>query len=371
MMMKRVSYSRRAGLLPVSLALTALVLALAGPVAAAEFDAEKYFKGKTITLVVDFKPGGGTDTQARYFASNWGRFIPGNPKVKVTNLFPNPSGVNYMAKTKPDGLTLSFLASPNVGVELVNPQVDFENAKLTRIGAHAKRDVSLLVRGTLPYDSLLEARGGKAPITLAEPISSIKKLDGKLLAIGMLAMWMDAPLKIVPVARSGTGDTLLLLERGDINAWIAGSQWYQLPKLRPGWLKDGYLKPIAYMGNPEVPASPNSETEMTVPNAYTWLTDEQKEIWEGIYLPEVISGKNIVGPPDMPAEVTQVLRDAYADAVNDPAFAEGLEKIQGEPPSLIRGEDLQRMIVKSTVAFKKQLPHYEKIRQQVFDLYFK
>jgi hypothetical protein len=365
-MMKSMFHARRVGFLSAYFALTALVLVLAGP-AAAEFDAEKYFKGKTITLVVDFKPGGGTDTQARYFASNWGKFIPGNPKIKVTNLFPNPSGMNYMAKSKPDGLTLSFAAAASVGIELRNPKVDFVNAELTRIGAHAKRDVSLLVRGTVPYDSLKEARGGKTPITLAESLSGVEDLPGKILAVGMLAMWMDAPLKIVPVARSGTGDTLLLLERGDVNAWIAGSQWYQLPKLRPGWFKDGYLKPIAYMGNPEVPASPNSETEMTVPNAYTWLTDEQKEIWEGIYLPEVISGKNIAGPADMPAELTDVLRDAYATAVNDPEFAKGLEKIQGEPPSLIRGEDLQRMISKSTVAFKKQLPHYEKIRQQVFD----
>jgi tripartite-type tricarboxylate transporter receptor subunit TctC len=56
-------------------------------VTAAEFDAEQYFKGKTINLVVDFKPGGGTDLQARYFASNWGRYIPGHPKIKVSNLF--------------------------------------------------------------------------------------------------------------------------------------------------------------------------------------------------------------------------------------------------------------------------------------------
>jgi tripartite-type tricarboxylate transporter receptor subunit TctC len=321
--------------------------------------------------VVDFKPGGGTDTQARYFAANWGKFIPGNPRIKVTNLFPNPAGMNYMAKTKPDGLTLSFVASPNVGVELVNPQVDFENAKLTRIGSHAKRDMSLLVRGTVPYDSLREARGGKTPIIMASALTGVDDLDGKQLGIGMLAMWMEAPLRIIALPGGGTSKELLQLERGDTNAWIAGSQWYQLPKLRPGWLKDGYLKPIAYLGNPEVPASPNSEIEMPVPNAYTWLNEEQREIWEGIFLPEVLCGKNIVGPADMPAELTQVLRDAYADAVNDPEFAQGLEKIQGEPPSLIRGEDLQRMIVKSTAAFKKQLPRYEEIRQQVYDYTFK
>lgn len=367
--MKHMEYRRRLGVRPLS-ALLALVLTLAGnsgSAVAAEFDAEKHFKGKTITLVTDFKPGGGTDLQARYFAANWGKFIPGNPKIVVTNLFPNPAGMNYVWKSEPDGLTLDFVASPNVGREILEPTAKFENAKFTRIGAHARRDVFLLGRGTLPYNSLQEAKGSKEPIVVAEPIGKAEKLDGKLLGVAMLAMWLDAPLKVAPVARSGTSDTLLLLERGDVNGWIAGSVWHELPKLRPGWFKSGYLKPIANMGNPDLPPSANGEIGMSLPNAITWLNDEQKEIWEGVYLPEVISGKNIIGPPNMPAEITKTLRDAYANAVNDPEFAKGLEKIQGEPPSLIRGEDLQRMIDKATVSFKKQAPRVKEIRQQVFD----
>jgi hypothetical protein len=43
---------------------------LAPPAVAADFDAAKHFKGKSIRLVVDFKPGGGTDVQARY-ARRW------------------------------------------------------------------------------------------------------------------------------------------------------------------------------------------------------------------------------------------------------------------------------------------------------------
>ncbi|MFT5539873.1 MAG: hypothetical protein ACI82H_001397, partial [Alphaproteobacteria bacterium] len=87
---------------------------------AAEFDAAKHFKGKTIRLILDFKPGGGTDLQARYFAANWGKFLPGNPRLTVSNLFPKPSGRNYTWKSKPDGLTLGFISSPDVGIELVD-----------------------------------------------------------------------------------------------------------------------------------------------------------------------------------------------------------------------------------------------------------
>jgi tripartite-type tricarboxylate transporter receptor subunit TctC len=348
-------------------ALLLIAASVAGPCAAADFDAEKHFKGKTIKLVVDFKPGGGTDVQARYFAANWGKFIPGNPKMAVTNLFPNPSGRNYTWRSAPDGLTLSFVASPGVGDELVEPTAEFQSGKFTQIGSHAQRDVVFLVRGTVPYKSLQEAKGGKTPLTLAEPVGSADDLSGKLLAIGMLAMWLDVPLRIAPVARSGTADALLMLERGDINSWMADSQWFALTKLRAGWFKSGYIKPLAEMGHPDSPLPANSEIAMSLPNAITWLNDEQKEVWKGIFLPEVIHGKAIIGPPNMPGEIAKALRDTYATAVSDPAFGEGLEKIQGQPAFLMRGENLQDLVADATKSFKEQLPRYNEIRQQVYD----
>ncbi len=352
-------------------ALALVVLGFAGSAGAAEFNAAKYFRGKTIRLVVDFKPGGGTDLQARYFAANWGKFVPGNPNFEVNNLFPNPSGRNYVWKSKPDGLTLSFVASASIGREMVDPTAKFVTAEFTQLGSHAKRDVVLLVRGTVPYNSIPEARGGKHQITLAEPIGRPEDLTGKLLAVGMLSMWYDVPLKIVTVARSGTADTLLMLERGDVNGYLAGSQWYSLPKLRPGWFAKGYLKPIAEMGHPDSPAIPNSEIKMPVPNAITWLNDEQKALWRGIVLPEVLAGKGIAGPPKMPKEITKALRAAYVKALVDKKFTAGLLRIQNQPVALIPGAKMQKLMVQYTKAFKKQLPQYKKVRQQVYDRFFK
>ena len=353
----------------VSAAIFAVATFLGG--SALALDAEKHFAGRTIRLIVDFKPGGGTDLQARYFAAHWGKFIPGNPRLRVSNIFPNPAGRNFVWKSKADGLTLNFVASAGVGTELVDPSAKFEIAKFVQIGSHAKRDVVLLARGTLPYNSLREANGSKAQLILAEPIAAPTDLDGKLLATGMLAMWLDAPLKIATVARSGTADTLLMLERGDVNGYIAGSQWYALPKLRPGWFKTGYLKPIADLGHPDSPSIPNSEIKMTLPNAYTWLTPEQKELWEGIVLPEVISGKGITAPPGLPAEITTALRSSYEKAVTDAGFVAGLEKVQGQPVAFIGGAKMQQLVEKATVAFKKQLPNMKEVRKQVYDRYFR
>lgn len=351
-------------------ALCSLVIGLisASPVLA--FDAAKHFAGQTIRLVVDFKPGGGTDIQARYFAAHWSKFIPGEPRIRVTNLFPNPAGRNYVWKSKADGLTMSFVASAATGMEMLEQDAKFEVAKFTQIGSHAKRDVVLLGRGTVPYNSLRDAKGTKVPLLLAESATSVQDLDSKLLATGLLALWLDVPLKIVTVARAGTSDSLLMLERGDITGYIAGSQWYALPRLRPGWFKTGYLKPLADLGHPDTPAVPNSEIQMTVANAYSWLTPEQQDIWRGTVLPGIIYGKAIVGPPDMPPEITEVLRQSYETAVKDPAFAAGLEKIQGQPVLFLHGARMQSMMAEATVSFKKYLPKIQVLREQVYSRYF-
>lgn len=335
--------------------------------AAVDPDVAKHFKGKTIRLVVDFKPGGGTDIQARYFASVLGKFIPGNPRIIVTNLFPNPAGQSFVWKSASDGLTLSFLATAGIGREIADPDLEFTAEGFTWIGSHAQRDVILLVRGNVPYNSLPEARGGKMPIRIADTISGIDDLSGKLLGVGLLAMWFDLPLHIANVARLGSSDALVMIERGDVNGYIAGSHWYSLPTLRPGWLRDGYLKPLLDLGHPESTTSPNRETKMTVPNVVTYMNDEQRKIWSAVYLPEVLTGKAIAGPANMPPPVTKALRDAYANALSDPEVNAQLAKLQGQPVAVIRGERMQELVTESSLTFKRSVTVYNDLRKQVYD----
>jgi tripartite-type tricarboxylate transporter receptor subunit TctC len=359
-----------------ALGATTLLLAIGGgarqQATAAEFDAEKYFKGKTITLVLDFKPGGGTDTEARFFAANWGKFIPGNPKITVTNLFPKPSGHNYVWKAKPDGLTLCFLGSPGIGDEITDKNAEFTSkAGYTFIGSHQKRDVSLISSGKVPFNSLKEASGGSVPITVADSLGSEDELNGKLFGTALLAHWFNVPFKVFTVARSGSSDGLLMLERGDVNTHIAGSLWYSLPRTRPGWFKNNVVKVIADMGYPEAPMLANSEISMPVPNVVTWMNEEQRAIWGGVYLTEVLYGNGISGPPNMPPEVTEALRDSYAKALRDPKFAQDLERIQDQPISHLPGEKMQQLVKDSTESFKKSLPVFKQLRAEVYHHYFK
>src|SRR2546421_8731202 len=68
-------------------------------------------KGKTVTMIVGFAAGGGTDLSGRLIASFLGKYLPGEPNV-VTQNVPGAEGMNAMnffaLQVKPDGLTLTM-----------------------------------------------------------------------------------------------------------------------------------------------------------------------------------------------------------------------------------------------------------------------
>ena len=86
-------------------------LVLAGLATAAKADAvEDFYKGKTITLVVGFTPGGGYDLNGRAVARFIGKHIPGNPKVVVQNIpkTGNLTAINHLANlAAKDGTALA------------------------------------------------------------------------------------------------------------------------------------------------------------------------------------------------------------------------------------------------------------------------
>src|SRR5499433_1348923 len=93
--------------------LAALVLLAASASARADAVAD-FYKGKTLTLIAGFPPGGGYDTYVRILARHYGRFIPGQPLVVASNMpgAGSLTAANHIySKATADGLTLGMFAS--------------------------------------------------------------------------------------------------------------------------------------------------------------------------------------------------------------------------------------------------------------------
>jgi hypothetical protein len=76
------------------------------------FSAETgFYRGKTLTVLINFAAGGPTDIEGRLVARFLGKHLPGQPLIVVQNM-PGAGGVtgtNYLGEVaKPDRLTLGY-----------------------------------------------------------------------------------------------------------------------------------------------------------------------------------------------------------------------------------------------------------------------
>lgn len=114
------------------------VCVLAGGLSESTVQAEEFYAGKTITCIVPYPPGGGTDTFFRTMVPYWQKHIPGKPEMIIKNM----AGAGGMTannfvyeKAKPDGLTV--LTAPWLSMAQITKQP----------GARVKYDEMVLIGG--------------------------------------------------------------------------------------------------------------------------------------------------------------------------------------------------------------------------------
>jgi tripartite-type tricarboxylate transporter receptor subunit TctC len=106
-------------------------LALIAALIATPAAAQDFYRGKTVTILVGFSPGGGFDLNARVLARHIGRHIPGNPTVVVQNMpgAGSLTAVHYLdLSAAKDGTVLDIFNFGNIGDSRLHPdkiKVDF------------------------------------------------------------------------------------------------------------------------------------------------------------------------------------------------------------------------------------------------------
>ena len=332
------------------------------------FDAEAYFKGKTISMMVGFNPGGGTDAQARFMSRAWPKFIPGNPRIVVRNLTPVVVERNFVWNAKPDGLTLAIEATPGVA-DTFTPQAQFDVRESTMIGITSGGEGAWVIRGTLPYDCVDSAFDSPGP-ALTVGISAPTPADlSSNVSIGWLALKFNIPLEIRNVSAAGSAEQYVMIERGDVNSWVTGTIWDQYPITRPGWTRDKFLRPFADLSVPGFDLGHNGEADFHCPNvADTYLEGEDLELWLAMR-PRSVVAKNIIGPPGMSPDVTQTLRDALAAAMADEEFAFSMERFTGIKNLFTDGAAAQQIVIDMVNGFEANGDKINQLLEDVHDKY--
>jgi tripartite-type tricarboxylate transporter receptor subunit TctC len=111
-----------------------------------------FYRGKTLTVLINFAVGGPTDIEGRIVARFLGKHLPGQPAVIVQNMAGagGVTGANYLGEiAKPDGLTLGYFTGQFFNLLTADPNLRADLGKFAYIAsiegvavAYIRKDVA-------------------------------------------------------------------------------------------------------------------------------------------------------------------------------------------------------------------------------------
>lgn len=280
-------------------ALAALVVLGATPAAAQDY------AGKTVTIIVGYKTGGGYDKVARVLARHLPKYLAGKPNVIVQNM---PGANSLIAAdyvyniAKPDGLTMGTFNRNLPIAQLTNVAgVKFDMRKFQWVGSAASESTVLAIRDDLPYRTFEDLKKIPAdkPLVIGATGPGANTYDFPLLLKELLGIH----LKIVSGYPS-SGDIMLAVERKEADG-RAGS----FTSLTP-FIDRKLVRPLirSRAEEPGIEKLPVDESFAPNPRA--------KAIMALRSAPEVV-GRPYVMPPKTPAAAVKAMRDAFAKVIED------------------------------------------------------
>lgn len=309
-----------------------IAVAAAGSGEAAD---DGFYKGKTIRLIVAFSPGGGFDTYSRAIGRHLGKHIPGNPTVIVDNMT-GAGGIiqaNYMyLQAKPDGLTIGNNIGGLILQQIMGAKgIEFDGRKFEYLGVPGVDHPVCALTKASGITSLEKWYAAKEPVKLGGVGPGGTASD----VARIMQAALQLPVKVID-GYKGTSNIRLAAESGE----LAGGCW-AWESIKVTWRKGIESGDV----NVVVQAMPKKHPDLPqVPLAIDFAKGEegQKLVKHGIHDIAVMTRLYFL-PPGTPKERVQVLRQAFAGTLKDPAFVAEAEKAKLEI-DYVPGEEIEQIV---------------------------
>jgi len=287
--------------------------------AVAQGAVEDFYRGRQITLIVGYGPGGGYDITARLVARYLGRYIPGNPAVVVQNM-PGAGSMRaanslYVNEPK-DGTTIALIGRdmPLLGLLGDNANVQYDPRKFTWIGSsssYANDSYVLVVGPHSPVKSIAEARRPDSPpLVLGGTGEGATDADVPKILRDAIGIRIKQVL-----GYTDTPSVLLALERGELDGRTFDLSYVRTARAQ--WLKpdSGYRFLVQFARLTRHPDLPDVPTARELA-----LNAAARELIVFAETPLLTMARPFAAPPGVPAERAAALRSAFAAAHRDPKF---------------------------------------------------
>ncbi len=284
----------------------AAAIALGLILAASAAHAEDFYKGKQLRLIAGFPAGNDYDLGARLLVKYLPKYIPGQPGIIVQNM-PQAASVaaaNYLYNQAPrDGTVLGSFSRNIVNDALTGqPNLIADPRHFNWLGA-TSRPARVCVRWyTAPVKTPADLFSQEFIVGAAGATSSLAILPTVLNNV------LGTKFRIVE-GYQGMGDTLLAVQRGELQGACASFQQFRIVEQQ---IKDGKMTYLLRAEETPIAEIPD------VPSIFDYAkTDEQRQLMRFVFSSTEF-GRPYVFPPDVPQDLVGIMRKAIADAVRDP-----------------------------------------------------
>jgi hypothetical protein len=308
----------------------------------------QFYKGKTVTMIVNYPAGGPTDLEGRIVAQHLPSHIPGNPTVVVKNVGGAGGiiGSNQLGEAPPNGETIGFFTLDILGQVMSNSSMRTKYSDFIIVGGVECPLVVYMRKDTppgvnVPAD-LMKTRDFKALSLNAQNSNTLNQT----LALDILGIKYQA----VPAYRGlKEVETAILqnigqLANSSLSGWAGSIEPNMGHVVIPLW-QLAARKNGAY---PRSKALPNMQTfeefYAQVRPGKTLKGNLAYEALRAIADPQLAMFRVVMMPPKAADESVKIMRAAFTDLWKDQAFLADYSKVIKTDPILVTGNEGQSIL---------------------------
>ena len=310
----------------------------------------QYYKGKTITMIVNYPAGGPTDIEGRVVAQYLPAHIPGNPTVIVKDVGGAGGivGSNELGDATPNGETIGFFTVDVVSELLNNPALRVPYSDFVFVAGVECPLVVYIRKDTPPgiqvASDLMKTNGFKA-LSLNAENSNTLNID---LAFDLIRVKFEP----IPAYRGLREVETAILQNIGQAANTSLSGW--AGSVEPTMGKEGVILPLWQLSPRKGDAYPRTKA---LPNMQTF-----EEFYDSVHPDKPLSGqmeyralraisdpqlamfRSAMMPPKTTPEAVAVMRRAFVEMWKDPQFLAAYSNLIKTEPVMVSADEGQHVL---------------------------
>jgi tripartite-type tricarboxylate transporter receptor subunit TctC len=296
-------------------------------------NAQDFYKGKQLRLIVGHEVSNDYDIGARLLAKYLPRHIPGQPSIIVQNMLGGASiaATNYIYGQAPRDGTVIGTFSRNIPSQKLMGQANIiaDPRRFNWLGATSFPGRICAAWNTAPVKNVADLFTQEFIVGGAGAGSSLSILPTVFNHV------LGTKFRLVE-GYKGTQDALLAVERGELQGVCAS---YGQFRNHAQLIQQGQLRILFRAEEAAMPEIPNA------PSIYDQAKTEDQRQFMRFVFSSTEFGRPYVLPPEVPKERVELMRRAMADTVQDPDLVAEASKLRLDM-SFRKPGDLEKLVAK-------------------------